>query len=161
MSKRRWVEICSIALVPCAFAQEPADTASLPTIYVRDVMPSDAARTPGAAVRLTSEQIEALRPYSMHDALDFVSGVRTIDDDVLGRRSGIGVRAAPPRRSRKTLLLEDGAPINASTYLDSSAHYTPPLERLEALDVLKAAGQIVHGPLNNHGIVNSRTTQAT
>ncbi len=161
MSKCRWVLISSIVAIPCALAQEPADDTSLPTIYVRDVMPSDAALTPGAGVRLTDAQIEALRPYSMHDALDLVSGVRTIDDDVLGRRSGIGVRGAPPRRSRKTLLLEDGAPINASTYLDSSAHYTPPLERLEAIDVLKAAGQIVHGPLNNHGIVNFRNKRAT
>src|SRR5690606_10021086 len=92
---------------------------------------------------------------------DFVPGVRTINDDALGRRSAIGIRGAPPRRSRKTLLLEDGTPINASTYLDSSAHYTPPMERLEAVDVLKAAGQIVHGPLNNHGIVNFRNKRPT
>jgi len=90
-----------------------------------------------------------------------VPGVRTIDDDTAGRRSGIGIRGAPPRRSRKTLLLEDGTPINASTYLDSSAHYTPPMERLESVDVLKAAGQIVHGPLNNHGIVNFRNKRPT
>src|SRR5690606_26679309 len=133
----------------------------LPTVVVREIMPDDIGRTPGAAARLTGEQIRALRPYSMHDALGFVPGVRTIDDDAAGRRSGIGIRGAPPRRSRKTLLLEDGTPINASTYLDSSAHYTPPMERLESVDVLKASGQIVHGPLNNHGIVNFRNKRPT
>ncbi|MFO7286974.1 MAG: TonB-dependent receptor [Gammaproteobacteria bacterium] len=133
----------------------------LPTIVVREVMPDDIARAPGAAARLTDEQLRSLRPYSMHDALGFVPGVRTIDDDAAGRRSGIGIRGAPPRRSRKTLLLEDGTPINASTYLDSSAHYTPPMERLESVDVLKASGQIVHGPLNNHGIVNFRNKRPT
>jgi Fe(3+) dicitrate transport protein len=105
--------------------------------------------------------MERLRPYTLHDAFDFVPGVRTIDDDALGRRSGIGIRGAPPRRSRKTLLLEDGTPINASTYLDPSAHYTPPVERLERTEVLRGAGQIVHGPLNNYGVINFRNRSAT
>ncbi|MEX2469279.1 MAG: TonB-dependent receptor, partial [Pseudohongiellaceae bacterium] len=108
-----------------------------------------------------AEEIAAWRPYTLHDALSFIPGVRTIDDDVLGRRSAIGVRGAPPRRSRKTLLLEDGTPINFSTYLDPSSHYTPPMERLESVDVLKGTGHVLHGPLNNHGIVNFRNKQAT
>jgi Fe(3+) dicitrate transport protein len=120
----------------------------------------DVARTPGAAAILSQAAIRQLLPYSLHDVLDHIAGVRTIDDDVLGRRSGIGIRGAPPRRSRKTLLLEDGSPINSSTYLDPSAHYTPPLERLERVEVLKGAGQIVHGPLNNHGIINFRNHRA-
>lgn len=143
---------------PSARAQEHDD---LPTIYVREVLQGDLARTPGAAARLTDEQLRTMRPYSIHDALDFVPGVRTIDDDAAARRTGIGIRGAPPRRSRKLLLLEDGTPINASAYLDSSAHYTPPMERLESIDLLKAAGQIVHGPLNNHGVVNFRNKRAT
>src|SRR5690606_30355851 len=138
---------------------QPAD--DLPTIVVREVMPAGRDSAPGAAARLADDQLRAMRPYSLHDALDFVPGVRTIDDDAAARRSGIGIRGAPPRRSRKTLLLEDGTPINASTYLDSSAHYTPPMERLESVDVLKASGQIVHGPLNNHGIVNFRNKRPT
>lgn len=95
------------------------------------------------------------------DALDFAPGVHTIYDDVLGRRSGIGIRGAPSRRSRKVLLLEDGVPINASTYLDPGAHYTPPTERLESIDVLKGAGHVLHGPLNNHGIINFINKQPT
>jgi len=119
------------------------------------------ATPPGAATVFTADEIEELRPYTLHDAFDFVPGVRTIDDDVLGRRSGIGIRGAQPRRSRKVLLLEDGVPINAASYLDTSAHYTPPMERLELIDVFRGAGQIVHGPLNNYGIINFRTKQPT
>ncbi len=126
----------------------------LPPINVEGSLPDQIELTPGAASRLTDEQIDALRPYTLHDALDFIPGLRHIDDDALGRRSSIGVRGAPSRRSRKTLLLEDGVPINASTYLDPSAHYTPPVERLQSVDVLKGAGHVLHGPLNNHGIVN-------
>jgi Fe(3+) dicitrate transport protein len=154
--------VCVVAVCSTPHRNALAQSSeALPTIYVREVMPTDRDRTPGAGERLTDEQIRRMRPYSIHDALDFVPGVRTIDDDAAARRSGIGIRGAPPRRSRKTLLLEDGTPINASTYLDSSAHYTPPMERLESVDVLKAAGQVVHGPLNNHGIVNFRNKRPT
>lgn len=143
----------------CAFAA--TDTEELPTIHIRGIVPADLSETPGAAARLTAEQLAALRPYTLHDAFAFISGVRTIDDDVLARRSAIGIRGAPARRSRKTLLLEDGTPINFSSYLDPSAHYTPPMERLESVDVLKGAGHVLHGPLNNHGIVNFRNKRAT
>ncbi len=133
----------------------------LPSISVDAIIPDDIRFAPGAATTLSDLEIEQLRPYTMHDAFDFMPGVRTIDDDVMGRRSGIGIRGAPSRRSRKTLLLEDGVPINASTYLDPSAHYTPPMERLESIDVLKGAGHVLHGPLNNHGIVNFRNKRPT
>lgn len=133
----------------------------LPVIEVREIMPGNLANTPGAAVRLDAGQIEAWRPYTLHDAFRFLPGVRTIDDDVLGRRAAIGVRGAPARRSRKTLVMEDGTPLNFSSYLDPSTHYTPPMERLETVDVLKGAGHVLHGPLNNHGIVNFRNKRAT
>lgn len=136
-------------------------TSTLPSIDIRVLVPEDIRYAPGAATKLTADEITELRPYTLHDALDAVPGVRTIDDDALGLRSGIGIRGAPPRRSRKTLLLEDGTPINASTYLDSDGHYTPPLQRLEQVEVLKGTGQILHGPLNNHGIVNFRNKRAT
>lgn len=139
---------------PSAGSAANAPMLEAPPITVEASLPDEVALTPGAASRLSEQQIDTLRPYTLHDALDFVPGVRHIDDDVLGRRSGIGVRGAPARRSRKTLLLEDGVPINASTYIDPGAHYTPPTERLQSVDVLRGAGHVLHGPLNNHGIVN-------
>lgn len=132
------------------------DVLQLPTMDVRALVDTDLQGMPGAANVLGRETLETFKPHTLHDAFDFVPGVRTIDDDVLGLRSGIGIRGAPPRRSRKVLLLEDGTPINNSAYLDSGAHYTPPLQRLEQIEVLKGAGQIIHGPLNNHGIINFR-----
>lgn len=132
----------------------------LPVIEVTGLLPDDLSMTPGAAAVVDAADIERLRPYTLHDLFDSVAGLRTIDDDVTGRRAAIAVRGAPPRRSRKTLLLEDGVPLNLSSYIDPSAHYTPPMERLERVEVIKAAGQLRHGPLNNHGIVNFRNRQA-
>jgi len=153
--------LATIVVAPTALAVDDDTTANIPNITIRGVMPEDPRLTPGAASVLKAETIETLRPYSLHDAFNFVPGVRTIDDDVLGRRAGIGIRGAPSRRSRKTLLLEDGTPINFSTYIDPSAHYTPPMERLERIDVLKGAGHVIHGPLNNHGIINFQNKRAT
>jgi Fe(3+) dicitrate transport protein len=133
----------------------------LPEVRVRVLLAEQVQHTPGAASILTTSELQRLRPYTLHDALDFVPGVRTIDDDVLGLHTGIGIRGAPPRRSRKTLLLEDGSPINQSAYLDAGSRYTPPMERLERIEVLRGAGQLVHGPLNNHGIINFRNRRAT
>jgi Fe(3+) dicitrate transport protein len=150
-----------VGLAGTAAAQDPAPPVVAVWVDVEEVLPPDATATPGALTMFTDADRQALRPSTLHDAFAFTPGVRTIDDDVLGRRAGIAVRGAPARRSRKTLLLEDGTPINASTYLDPSAHYTPPLERLERVDVLKGTGHVVNGPLNNHGIVNFRNKQAT
>ncbi len=150
-----------VATGVAAQSGEYGEARTIPNIDIRGVLPADARYAPGAVGLLTSEEMESLRPYTLHDAFDFIPGVRTVDDDALGRRSAIGIRGASPRRSRKTLLLEDGTPINASTYLDSSAHYTPPMQRLERVEVLKANGQVLHGPLNNHGIVNFRNKRAT
>lgn len=134
---------------------------TLSTVDVWGVVPPAVESAPAAVSVLTAQDIETLRPYTLHDALKFVPGVRTLDDDILGRRSGIGVRGAPTRRSRQALLLEDGTPINAATYLDASAHYTPPTERLERIEVIKANGQVKNGPLNNHGIINFRNIRGT
>lgn len=153
--------LLTITGAAAAHAQDAAPPQVSVWVDVEEVVPAEVRITPGAVTVLTDEEIRSFRPYSLHDAFLFAPGVRTIDDDVLGRRSGIGVRGAPSRRSRKTLLLEDGTPINASTYLDPSAHYTPPLERLERIDVLKGTGHILHGPLNNHGIINFRNKQPT
>lgn len=151
-----------LTVAAAAGAAEARDSEdSLATVEVWGVVPADSREAPGAASELTAEDIEKLRPYTLHDALRFVPGVRALDDDILGRRSGIGVRAAPTRRSRQVLLLEDGTPINASTYLDASAHYTPPTERLERIEVIKANGQVKNGPLNNHGIINFRSIRPT
>ena len=161
-----WVTLLPLSGTAPALAQTPTpDPVTIPrieeTVNVEAIVPDEVRQTPGAASLVRDAHLQVMRPYTLHAALALVPGVRTIDDDVLGRRSGIGVRAAPPRRSRKTLLLEDGTPINASTYLDPSGHYTPPLERMDRVEVLKGTGHVLHGPLNNHGVINFRNKRPT
>ncbi|HRN89176.1 TonB-dependent receptor [Hyphomicrobium sp.] len=119
------------------------------------ILPTDLQDFPGAATRVTSEEISEQRPKDTHELLTRVPGVMVIADDGASRHANIGVRGSPTRRSRKVLIMEDGVPINFSTYLDPSTHYTPPVHRVESVEVFR--GPIVaYGPLNNHGVINFR-----
>lgn len=117
------------------------------------IAPADLQNYAGAASRVTQEQIASQRPLTNHEALARVPGVITVTDDGLARHGGIGIRGSNFRRSRKVLIMEDGQSINYSSYLDPSTHYTPPMERVENIEVIRGA-VVSHGPLNNHGIVN-------
>ena len=121
----------------------------------RGIAPGDLSKFPGAATRASLADIEEQRPKDNHEILARIPGVTTVNDDGMARHSGIGIRGAPARRSRKVLVMEDGQPINFSTYLDPSTHYTPPTDRVESVEVIKGA-VTAHGPLNNHGVVNFR-----
>ncbi|WP_020087453.1 TonB-dependent receptor family protein [Hyphomicrobium zavarzinii] len=117
------------------------------------LLPSNLQDFAGAASRVTSEQLEEQRPLTNHEALARVPGIVTVTDDGLGHHAGIGIRGSNFRRSRKVLVMEDGASINFSSYLDPSTHYTPPTDRLENIEVLRGT-VVAYGPLNNHGVIN-------
>lgn len=119
------------------------------------ILPADLQDYVGAGTRVTSEQIDEQRPKDNHELLTRVPGVTVVNDDGAARHVNIGMRGSPVRRSRKVLVLEDGQPINFSTILDPSTHYTPPTDRIESVEVLRGT-VIVHGPLNNHGVINFR-----
>lgn len=132
-----------------------AASGSLSPINARQMLPEDLQNLAGSGSRVTTQDIEQQRPANNHEALANVPGVVTVNDDGFARHGGIGIRGSAHRRSRKVLVMEDGVPINFATYLDSSTHYTPPIERVESIEVFR--GPIVnYGPLNNHGVVNFR-----
>jgi Fe(3+) dicitrate transport protein len=136
-------------------AARRAQFGELSPINGKTIIPGDLQNYAGAGTRVTQEGIEEQRPLTNHEALARVPGVVTVNDDGIGRHGGIGIRGSAPRRSRKVLVMEDGQPINFAPYIDSSSHYTPPIERIESIEVLR--GYVVdQGPLNNFGIVNFR-----
>lgn len=117
------------------------------------ILPSNLLDYAGAGSRVTSEQIDAQRPKDNHELLVRVPGVMVVNDDGMSRHSNIGVRGSPVRRSRKVLVLEDGQSINFSSYLDPSTHYTPPVDRIESVEVVRGYN-IPFAPLTNHGVIN-------
>ncbi len=115
---------------------------------------ADRARIPGAAQTLDRRTLTRARVFTTNEALRKVSGVVVRDEDGIGLRPNIGVRGLNPTRSTKTLLLEDGIPISLAPYGDNAAYYHPPVSRMESIEVLKGAGQILFGPQTVGGVIN-------
>lgn len=108
----------------------------------------------GATHVVEPAEFRQVRPSAAHELLRQTTGVHVQDEDVLGLHLNIGVRGLAPRRSTRVLLLEDGVPIHLGPYTDPSAHYQPPAEVLQRIEVLKGSGQIGYGPQTVGGVIN-------
>ncbi len=117
------------------------------------IIPQDFQNYAGAGNRVAQEQLNEQRPLTNHEALARVPGVITVQDDGLARHGGVGIRGSNFRRSRKVLFMEDGHSINYASYIDPSTHYTPPMERVENIEIIRGT-VVAHGPLTNHGVIN-------
>ena len=111
-------------------------------------------RHPGAVATVDSTRLGSLAALSVKEALRTVPGVHVMDEDAFGLNLNVGLRGLPARRSQRVLLLEDGMPIHLGPYSDPSAHYHPPVDALERIDIVKGAAQIAFGPQSVGGVVN-------
>ena len=140
-------------------ARVPADSTPrgrvpLAQVTVIGTVPGALRGIPGAAVTVPLARLDGLAPLSIKEAMRTVPGVHVVDEDAFGLNLNIGVRGLPPRRSSRVLLLEDGMPIHLGPYADPSAHYHPPVDALERVEVVKGSAQIAFGPQTTGGVIN-------
>ncbi len=114
-------------------------------------------RVPGSVDVLDRHQLATSRVMTVNEALHKATGVNVRDEEGLALRPNIGIRGLNPTRSSKTLLLEDGLFITYAPYGDNATYYHPPIERFEAIEVVKGSGQIGYGPVTVGGVVNYLT----
>jgi len=114
-------------------------------------------RLPGSVDVLDRRQLETSRVMTVNEALHKATGVNVRDEEGFALRPNIGIRGQNPTRSSKTLLLEDGLFITYAPYGDNATYYHPPIERFEAIEVVKGSGQIAYGPVTVGGVVNYLT----
>jgi Fe(3+) dicitrate transport protein len=126
----------------------------LPSLEIIGQAPSQLENIPGSGFVIDKTTLDRQGPLSTKDAMRTVPGVHIVDEDVLGRRYNLGIRGLDPRRSARTQLLEDGAPIQLAPYGDPSNHYIPTNKRIDRIEVLKGSGQIMYGPQTVGGAVN-------
>lgn len=112
------------------------------------------ARVPGSARVIDERALRALQPRSANDALRTVSGVHVQEEEGAGLRANIGVRGLDPDRSRSVLVLEDGVPVALAPYGEPELYYSPPIDRMSRVEVLKGSGSILFGPQTVGGVVN-------
>lgn len=141
-------------LAMSAFAQD----IELPRIDIVGQEENARSKIPGTVDVINQKQLEILQPLSLQDALKTVPGVNIRGDEGgLGSIPNIGMRGLNPSRSQKVLLLEDGAPIHPSLFISSASYYSPPVDRMSGIEVLKGASGLQYGPSNIGGVINYLT----
>jgi Fe(3+) dicitrate transport protein len=131
-------------------------TYSLPGVRVLETSASR-RRLAGSVSVVDSATMIGARVFTTSEALRKVPGIYVRDEEGFGLRPNIGVRGLNPTRSTKVLLLEDGIPVMLAPYGDNASYYHPPIDRLETIEVVKGAGQILHGPQTIGGVINYLT----
>ncbi len=135
-------------------ATASATVTELDPVEVRGILPERLDSVPGSYSLVTEEALNQRRPFSIEEAVSDVPGVHVVGENTFGLGVNIGVRGLDPRRTSRTLLLEDGMPLFLAPYGDPAAHYTTPLERVERIEVVKGSGQILYGPQTVGGMIN-------
>lgn len=109
---------------------------------------------PGSARQINEAELRALAPISGNEALRRSTGLNVVDEEGMGLRLNVGIRGLDPDRSRTVLVLEDGVPVALAPYGEPELYYTPSIERMSGVEILKGSGQILFGPQTIGGVIN-------
>ena len=105
--------------------------------------------------------IDDLRVHSISDinsALRRVPGVYVRPEDGYGNFPNISLRGIDMGRSSKVTVMEDGILAAPAPYSSPSAYYSPTLERMSGLEVIKGSSQVKYGPHTTGGAINYLST---
>ncbi len=119
------------------------------------------SNTPGSVSRIDEKTLQEINPISANEVFRQVPGVHVVDEEGMGLRINIGIRGLDPDKSRNTLILEDGVPVALGPYGEPEMYYSPAIERMSAIEILKGSGSILHGPQTVGGVVNYITKDPT
>ncbi|HXG85638.1 MAG TPA: TonB-dependent receptor plug domain-containing protein, partial [Pyrinomonadaceae bacterium] len=123
-----------------------------------DVVGTDAdaiAEIPGSVAVITQSELWASHPIDANEVLRRVTGVHVREDSgPVALRLNIGIRRLNPDRSPQILILEDGIPLALAPYGEPELYYSPPIDRMRRVEVLKGSGSILYGPQTIGGVIN-------
>ncbi len=135
---------------------EAPDLLDLPRIRVVAPDPLNVALTPGAVYQIDQEEVERVQPRSTEDLLRRVPGIYIKREEDSAVVTNFGVRGLPAG-DYKTLVLEDGVPIQPGIFVGNARYYNPRVQRMEGAEVLKGASSLRFGPNNIGGVINFLT----
>lgn len=131
-----------------------AAAVALPEVVVIGARSRALRRIPGSASVITREELRNTVPLSGSEVLRTVPGVYVQEEEGFGLRANIGIRGLDPDRSRTVLMLEDGVPVALNPYGEPEMYYTPPIDRMQRVEVIKGSGSILFGPQTIGGVIN-------
>jgi len=126
----------------------------LPQVFVLGARDQLFSKTPGSVAYLDNTELTRLQPVSGNEIFRRVPGIHVVDEEGAGLRVNIGIRGLDPDRSRNVLMMEDGIPIALNPYGEPEMYYTPAIDRMSGVEILKGSGQILYGPQTIGGVVN-------
>lgn len=135
------------------------DTLRLPIVDVKDVADEERfAITHAPDVQLgiinAGKKTEVIRMASVigntavnnaRQALIGIAGLNMFDNDAAGVNMSIGGRGLNPNRNIHFVTRQNGYDISADPYGYPEAYYTPPLEGVSRIDVVRGAGALRYG----------------
>jgi Fe(3+) dicitrate transport protein len=115
---------------------------------------------PGSVFVVTRGEMRDSHAMDANELLRRIPGVVINDNSgPVATRLNIGIRGLNPDRSRAVLMLEDGLPITLAPYGEPETYYSPPIDRMSHVEVVKGSGQIVYGPQTVGGVINFVTPE--
>lgn len=118
-------------------------------------------RASGSSTTIGQREIRNTQPESNAELLRRVPGLQVRTEDPMGFRLNLGVRGLSPTRSRLILMEEDGVPVVVSPYGEPELYYTPMVERVQRIDVLKGSDVLRYGPQTVGAVVQLHTFDPT
>ncbi len=145
------------AVVTLRVTEAPVEIVGVEVVGSR----SDAlSRLPGSAAVIPAHALQAMQPLSANEALRTLPGVHVQDEEGVGLRANVGIRGLDPDRSRTLLVLEDGVPVALAPYGEPEMYYSPPIDRMNRVELVKGSGSILFGPQTIGGVLNYVTADA-
>ncbi|MCH7886744.1 MAG: TonB-dependent receptor [Candidatus Marinimicrobia bacterium] len=111
-------------------------------------------RIPGSGTIISPAKLLYTIPLSGNEIFRQVPGIHVQDEEGLGLRANISFRGLDPDRSRTILMLEDGVPVALAPYGEPEMYYTPPIDRMARIEIVKGSGSILFGPQTVGGVIN-------
>ena len=150
--------ICSMGVVG-GMAQEVSD--ELDPVLVSGAIVGSKEGVNQITGSATYLDIDDLRVHSISDinsALRRVPGAYVRPEDGYGNFPNISLRGIDMGRSSKVTIMEDGILAAPAPYSSPSAYYSPTLERMSGLEVIKGSSQVKYGPHTTGGAINYLST---
>lgn len=135
------------------------DTLTLPVVEVKDVVDEEhfaITHAPDVQVGMINvgKKTEVIRIADVigntatnnpRQALIGIAGLNMFENDVTGVNMSIGGRGLNPNRNIHLVTRQNGYDISADPYGYPEAYYTPPLEAVSRIDMVRGAGALRYG----------------
>jgi Fe(3+) dicitrate transport protein len=113
------------------------------------------AEIPGSVAVISANELRFSHPIDANEVMRRVTGLHVREDSgPVALRLNLGIRGLNPDRSRQILMLEDGIPLSLAPYGEPELYYSPPIDRMQRVEILKGSGSILYGPQTIGGVVN-------